>query len=281
MKLRITLFLTMCAMLLMGFSLVRHYTKVRAEAEFNRDLAMLKETVAVADGKRVPVLVELFTSEGCSSCPPADALLMQLDQLQPIAGAEVIALSQHVDYWNYIGWNDPYSSPFFSRRQEAYSLSFGGDRVYTPQMIVDGQREFVGSRVAQARDEIARAAGQSKATVNIALLASNPKDAQLEITIENLPPRTSTDTTEILLAIAENNLSSSVSRGENSGRKLAHTAVVRQMKVIGKLNANEKSFSFNHTIAIEKNWKRDNLKVVAFIQERDSRKVLGAASIKL
>jgi hypothetical protein len=239
-----------------------------------------------ADGVRSPVIVELFTSEGCSSCPPADAVLERLQQTQPVAGAEVIALSEHVDYWNYIGWSDPFSSAAFSARQGTYAQAFGQqDRVYTPQMIVDGQAEFNGSAMNKAIEAIAKASRSPKADVRIAIPETNTqKDDQkvrLNISVKNLPPVDRGDVAEVIFALTEDKLSSNVTRGENSGRKLAHTAVVREMRALGRVDPATKTFDSEKTMAIADGWKRDDLRVVVFVQERVQRRVLGAAVLNL
>ena len=237
-------------------------------------------------GDRSPVIVELFTSEGCSSCPPADAALAQLQQTQPIEGAEVIALSEHVDYWNYIGWTDPFSSSAFSARQETYARAFGQqENVYTPQMIVDGQTEFNGNAMNKAREAIAKAAGSPKADVRIVIPETKTqKDNQklrLNVSVKNVPPVDRGDVAEVILALTEDKLSSNVTRGENSGRKLAHTAVVREMRALGRVDPATKTFDSEKNMAIADGWKRDDLRVVVFVQERAHRRVLGAAVLNL
>jgi hypothetical protein len=239
-----------------------------------------------ADGVRSPVIVELFTSEGCSSCPPADAVLERLQQTQPVAGAEVIALSEHVDYWNYIGWSDPFSSAAFSARQETYARALGQqDRVYTPQMIVDGQTEFNGSAMNKALEAIAKAARSPKADVRIVIpetkTQKDNQEIRFNVSVKNVPPVDRGDVAEVILALTEDKLSSNVTRGENSGRKLAHTAVVREMRALGRVDPATKTFDSEKTMAIADRWKRDDLRVVVFVQERAQRRVLGAAVLNL
>jgi len=239
-----------------------------------------------ADGLRSPVIVELFTSEGCSSCPPADDVLARLQQTQPVAGAEVIALSEHVDYWNYIGWSDPFSSAAFSARQETYARAFGQqDSVYTPQMIVDGQAEFNGTAMNKALEAIAKAARSPKADVRIAIpetkTQKDNRKVSLSVSVKNVPPVDRGDVAEVILALTEDKLSSNVTRGENSGRKLAHTAVVREMRSLGRVDPATKTFDSEKTVAIADGWKRDDLRIVVFVQERAHRRVLGAAVLNL
>lgn len=235
-----------------------------------------------ADGQRTPVVVELFTSEGCSSCPPADALLAWLERTQPVPGADIIALEEHVDYWNHLGWRDPYSSPELTARQSAYAQVFGSDSVYTPQMVVDGQAGFVGSHESRARQAIARAAAIRKAAVHLAWArnAAAGNAVPLEIRIERLGVVTPGDTAEVFLAITEDNLRSDVTRGENTGRKLEHVGVVRELKRIGKADPQAATaFAAQPRVTMAREWKRENVRGVVFVQESRSRRILAAATI--
>jgi len=231
---------------------------------------------------RVPVVVELFTSEGCSSCPPADALLARMDETQPVEGAEVIALAQHVDYWNHLGWSDPFSSREFSERQGAYSRAFGQDGVYTPQMVVDGRAEFPGGKTGTAYKEIERAAREPKAEVRLTRAdakAGSDAPVRLSLSVEKRPKLSDGDSAEVLLAITEGGLASDVSSGENSGRKLKHAGVVRRLTKLGEVSAG--TFSADTDVTFGEGWRRENLRAVVFIQERASRRVIGASSLKL
>ena len=239
-----------------------------------------------AGGARTPVLVELFTSEGCSSCPPADALLAQLHQTQPVPGAEVIAVEQHVDYWNHLGWRDPFSSAELTERQREYARAFGNDTVYTPQMVVDGQTEFVGSSEGRARMAIARAARTPKTLVLLSLApnssAANGATIALSLRVEQLENATPGDTPEVFLAITESGLHSDVQRGENAGLALDHVGVVRELKRLGAAKLGVPgAFEAQPGVALAAGWKRENLRAVVFVQEARSRRVLAAASIPL
>lgn len=231
---------------------------------------------------RTPVIVELFTSEGCSSCPPADALLSELSAQQPVANAEVIALEEHVDYWDHQGWADPFSSLEFTSRQQAYSFAFGSGSVYTPQMIVDGQQEFVGSREDRARHVIQEAA--EKAKTDVAITPDKPGldgTQSFTVCVGKLTGAAPSDTVEVWLAVTETGLHSAVTRGENAGEDLHHAAVVRTLRKIGVADkSKDLSFAADPSVPFKPAWKRENLRVVVFVQEKKSRKILGAVAAK-
>ena len=227
------------------------------------------------DQSSTPVLVELFTSEGCSSCPPADALLSRLGQTQPVRGAEIIALEEHVDYWDRLGWKDPFSSEAATARQTEYDRTFTGDEAYTPQMIVDGRAKFVGSSDSDALRAIHTASQEPKPAVQL----SWEKDDTLTIHIEPLNNTAERDGQQVFLAVAENMLHSDVKRGENAGRALEHNGVVRQLLPLGKIDAAPAGFSSSVTVHSVREWNRANLRAVVFVQERRSRHILAAATV--
>ena len=230
-------------------------------------------SVYAAPTTHTPVIVELFTSEGCSSCPPADTLLSHLEKTQPIPGVEVIGLGEHVDYWNHGGWADRFSSPAFSARQSDYSNAFRKDTVYTPQMIVDGRTEFVGSDEDLARNAITRAARQPKAQVSVTQTGST-----LSVRVDHLPASTASDISEVVLAITEDGLSSSVGGGENAGRRLVHSAVVRQLTVLGRVSGSV----FTAVPSVKSfGGRRGNFHAIVFVQKHASRQIVGAAEISL
>src|SRR5271155_5177976 len=178
---------------------------------------------AESSSARVPVLLELFTSEGCSSCPPADRLLEILDEKQPVAGADLIVLSEHVDYWDRLGWKDPFSSSLFTARQQDYTNRYNLDGVYTPQLVVDGRYGLVGSDGREASSAILRAMRERKVPISISNVShdGNQVTAHIELHADQ---SLKGERGVLYVAIADNRAESEVSRGENAGRSLAHVA---------------------------------------------------------
>lgn len=228
-------------------------------------------------GTRVPVLVELFTSEGCSSCPPADQMLARFVEKQPVEGAEIIALEQHVDYWNRLGWTDPYSSADYTQRQSQYSDAFGLEGVYTPQMVIDGRTEFVGSDERRAREAIAQAAHTKKAMVRLARQEKAGSSSLLSIAVR-IDDLVAKEPADAFLAVTEDRITNAVSRGENAGRELRHASLTRISRALGEVRSGAVSFSATASLAIPPEWRRENLRLVVFMQERKSRRILGVGA---
>jgi hypothetical protein len=228
---------------------------------------------------RTPVLIELFTSEGCSSCPPADALLEKLDRSQPVHGAELIVLSEHVDYWNDIGWKDPYSSHEYSERQSAYAAHFGRSSIYTPQMVVDGHAELVGSDELGAIEAVENETRFVKVPLSLSgVHVENNNKVSMHVEagpLEAIGARSA----NLYLAIADESDVSQVSRGENAGRTLKHVAVLRSLVPVGTVDKADK-VSKDITVNVS-NENRGHLRIVGIIQEPSAGRVLGVASARL
>lgn len=235
----------------------------------------------LSDQTARPVIVELFTSEGCSSCPPADALLARLDKEGRIGNAEVIALEEHVDYWDQLGWRDPFSGRQWTARQEDYAGVFGNAGVYTPQMIVDGRVEFVGSSQNKARNAIAEAAKETKTEVAISEVKFAGEKLQADVQVKMLPAAL-THAATVWVAVTESGLHSNVKAGENAGEDLHHASVVRSLRKAGEAESRgEIAYSGKQEVQLDPAWKRENLRLVVFVQDSKTRHVLGAASARL
>jgi hypothetical protein len=213
---------------------------------------------ATADA-RVPVLVELFTSEGCSDCPPADAVLRDLVTEQTVPGALVIGLSEHVTYWDNLGWRDPFSSATVTTRQAAYDDDLRTDP-YTPQMIVDGKADLVGSNRTGVVMAIKRAAAQPKSHVTLTWASGTPLSLHIAI-----HPVAKGMAAKVRMVVTEDDLTSSVARGENAGHRLTHVAVVRRWVELGK-GLPDGGYDGQQKIELDPAWHRDKLHVVVFAQ---------------
>jgi hypothetical protein len=217
--------------------------------------------VALPAGARVPVIVELFTSEGCSSCPPADTLLAQLIATQPVDGALVIGLSEHVDYWDRLGWKDPFSDARYTRRQNDYAGHDAGDNIYTPQMVVDGAASFVGSDRAAALAAIKKAATQPKRAIQLSWPTASP--GHLEIDVPGAGDR---QASRVFLVVIESGLSSKVTRGENGGHTLTHDGVVRRLVELGQTNA-AGAYHAVVPVPLDAAWHRSATRIVVLVQQ--------------
>jgi hypothetical protein len=217
----------------------------------------------------VPVLVELFTSEGCSSCPPADAVLANLERTQPVRGAWIVPLAFHVDYWDGLGWPDPFAAPSFTARQRDYASLGAG--LYTPQAVIDGRADVVGSRTAALERAIAEAAALPHRAVHLAVRS---KDRTLDLTAR-VEPSTGA-ASDVFFALVQNAARQFVPRGENAGKTLHHTAIVRHFVNAGRVGAQggevRTSVSVPHDVD-----DAASLRIVAFVQLSDSRQIVGSA----
>lgn len=198
-------------------------------------LSLLQAQVAAVDSVALPkvVLVELFTSEGCSSCPPADALLRQIDGSHTDAGQLIVGISEHVTYWNSLGWSDPFSSPIYTDRQNAYGARFGLDGVYTPQMVINGAEQIVGSDRAGLMRAFQREREQPS-QVALRIISVSVAGATATVKFSATGGR-SIKKADIVAVLADDADQSSVLRGENSGRNLTHVAVARSISRVATL----------------------------------------------
>jgi len=201
---------------------------------------------AVAAQAEPLVVVELFTSQGCSSCPPADAYLAEIAQRKG-----VLALSQHVDYWNYMGWRDPYSSAQASKRQKGYSNSLGGRYVYTPQIVVDGRAQDVGSNREAVEAMLAEARRVIDKKLLLRVYAGAINEVKLVLPNARTPSKTATEPGEkaraatIWLVAYDSSHRSDVKRGENRGKTLINHNVVRAMRAVGEWDGKKQTLTLN------------------------------------
>ena len=226
-----------------------------------------------------PVVIELFTSQGCSSCPPADRLLTKLSRDPKLAG-RVIPLSFHVDYWNYIGWSDPFSSKRWSQRQEGYARAFRSNRLYTPQLVVAGRSHLNGSDEPGVRKRIAEAlAAEPAGRVS---LTAEPSAEGIKVKAGAKMARAAAGPLDLWVAIYETGLSTDVGAGENASKKLHNDYVVRRLEkaltVAGTAGSAE---SGELVLGLDKRWNRKNLGVAAFLQDPRTLAIHGAASTYL
>jgi hypothetical protein len=241
-----------------------------------RGLQPEEKTASAKVSTTNPVLLELFTSEGCSSCPPADLFLQKLDTTQPIAGAQLIVLSEHVTYWDQDGWKDPNSSASLTERQSSYETALGVKELHTPQMIVDGAQEMLIADGRVIRDTLQKAATIPKVSVRIGEVTVDPANPALLRAHIETDVNSEKHGADVYVAVALDHVESQVLRGENGGQHLVHVAVVQELTKVGKLPKG-KSFAQDIQLKLKPGTDPKSLRLVALVQESGPGKVLGAA----
>lgn len=264
--------------LLAPFVALTNVVRTDSSAETRSGNLVSRQTGNAAAKPATPVLVELFTSEGCSSCPPADKLLAQLNARQPVKGAEAIILEEHVDYWDDLGWHDPFSSAAVTQRQKDYAKTIRAE-VYTPQMIVDGRTDVLGSDQRAAERAIEKASGTPKTELELSWVGATATMGGPKLLRVRAGKLSSGESAEVFMAITESHLHSDVKRGENAGRGLEHDGVVRKLTSLGKANgAGEFSYDAQSAVKLSPEWNRQNIRVVVFLQDVHSRRIYAATS---
>jgi len=213
-------------------------------------------------------VVELFTSEGCSSCPAADDAVVQLAKDYP---EHVYILGYHVDYWNYIGWKDAYSSAAFTERQRQYGERFALNSVYTPQIVVNGQKEFVGSNRSQLKTSVSKAI-ESPTADEIKLSVAKENASTLRITYDVNPGTASL----LNIAVVQLQATTAVKRGENKGKSLHHINIVRALKSI-PVNKEAKAVV---AMPVPPDLTLQDVEIIAFLQDKKDWKITGATAQK-
>lgn len=270
---------SICAFFLLALSFLRVAAPAKGQGQpvQNQTTAAQNTGAPATSPDAHPVLVELFTSEGCSSCPPADVMIKTLDQLQPVPGAQLIVLSEHVTYWDHDGWKDPNSSSALTDRQAAYESALKEPSSYTPQIIVDGTEQIrINYPQQQMTDIFEKAAAAPKVAVHIGEVTVAPGSPGV------LRARIETDVNsekhggDVYVAVALDHVESQVLKGENGGKHLVHVAVVQQLTKVGKLPRG-KNFSQDVQLKLAPGTDPKNVRLVVFVQESGPGNVLGAA----
>jgi hypothetical protein len=225
---------------------------------------------------RYPVLLELFTSEGCSSCPPADNWVQKLDSTQPISSEQIIVLSEHVDYWDHDGWKDPFDSAALTDRQRDYAQKLGLNDVYTPQVILDGTSELHLNDAKGVQEAFVKADTAPVVAVRIDSIQVDDGILRGRVQVDG---NSQVHSADVYMVTALDHADTQVLKGENGGHHLSYVAVVENISKIGRLEKG-KSFERDFNVKLKPGSDPKNLRVIAFVQEPNFGKVIGAAMEK-